>query len=94
MISFKGIPYAATPAGDRRWRAPQPVAPWTGVRPATAYGHDCMQKPIPGDAAASGGEFGEDCLFMNVWRPAATKPGAAPHGLFHDATVTSCRIES
>lgn len=35
-----------------------------------------MQKPIPGDAAASGGQFGEDCLFVNVWRPAATKPDA------------------
>jgi len=77
ILSFKGIPYAAPPVGDLRWRPPQPVAPWTSVRPATKYGPDCMQKPIPGDAAASGGEFGEDCLFVNVWRPAATKHGAA-----------------
>jgi len=77
VISFKGIPYAAPPVGDRRWRAPQPVASWTGVRPATEYGPDCMQKPIPGDAAASGGEFGEDCLFVNVWRPAPMKPATA-----------------
>jgi para-nitrobenzyl esterase len=77
VLSFKGIPYAAPPVGAWRWRAPQPVTPWRGVRPATAYGHDCMQQPIPGDAAASGGAFGEDCLFVNVWRPAATRPGAA-----------------
>lgn len=75
VLSFKGIPYAP-PVGALRWRAPQPVTPWRGVRPATEYGRDCMQKPIPGDAAASGGEFGEDCLFVNVWRPAATQPGA------------------
>jgi para-nitrobenzyl esterase len=77
VLSFKGIPYAAPPVGALRWRAPQPVTPWRGVRPATAYGHDCMQKPIPGDAAASGGDFSEDCLFVSVWRPAATWPGAA-----------------
>ncbi len=76
VLSFKGIPYAAPPVGALRWRAPQPVTPWRGIRAATAYGRDCMQKPIPGDAAASGGEFGEDCLFVNVWRPTATKPAA------------------
>jgi hypothetical protein len=64
--SFKGIPYAAPPVGPLRWRAPQPVTPWNDVRPATAYGDDCMQKPIPGNAAASGGEFGEDCLYVSV----------------------------
>jgi len=77
VLSFKGVPYAAPPVGTFRWRAPQPVTPWRGMRPASEYGHDCMQKPIPGDAAASGGTFGEDCLFVNVWYPAATKPGAA-----------------
>lgn len=75
VLSFKGIPYATPPVGALRWRAPQPVTPWREVRPAIAYGHDRMQKPIPGDAAASGGQFGEDCLFVNVWRP-ATKPDA------------------
>src|SRR5512139_784511 len=43
--SWKGIPFAAPPVGPLRWRAPQPAAPWSGVQPATAYGHDCMQKP-------------------------------------------------
>ena len=77
VLSFKGIPYAAPPVGVLRWRAPQPVTPWRNVRRATEHGRDCMQKPIPGDAAASGSDFGEDCLFVNVWRPAATRPGSA-----------------
>src|SRR6266496_2796161 len=75
VLSFKGIPYAAPPVGDLRWREPQPVKPWQGVRKANEYGHDCMQQPAPGDAAAAGGPFGEDCLMVNVWRPAAKKPG-------------------
>jgi para-nitrobenzyl esterase len=74
VVAFKGIPYAAPPVGDLRWRAPQPVAAWSGVRPAIEYGLDCMQKPLPGEAAASGGTFGEDCLFLNVWRPAVMTP--------------------
>ena len=53
VMSFKGIPFAAPPVGDLRWKPPQPVTPWTGVRPATAYGSDCMQLPFPGDAAPS-----------------------------------------
>lgn len=70
ILSFKGIPYAAPPVGDQRWRAPQPVTPWTGVRAATAFGHDCMQvvkkaiEPIQTTPS-------EDCLFVNVWRPAS-----------------------
>ncbi len=70
VLAFKGVPFAAPPLGDLRWRAPQPVAPWTGVRPASAYGHDCMQKPFPSDAAPLGTEPSEDCLVLNVWRPA------------------------
>jgi para-nitrobenzyl esterase len=75
VLSFKGIPYAAPPIGDLRWRAPQPVKPWKGVRKATACGHDCVQKAIPGDAAASGSTTAEDCLVVNVWRPATGKSG-------------------
>jgi para-nitrobenzyl esterase len=75
VAAFKGIPFAAPPVGDLRWRAPQPAAAWSGVRDATTYGHDCMQKPFPSDAAPLGTEPAEDCLVLNVWRPA--KPSSA-----------------
>lgn len=61
---FKGIPFAAPPVGELRWRAPQPVAPWQGVRDATRFGHDCMRP-----AADPAFEPSEDCLTLNVWRP-------------------------
>jgi para-nitrobenzyl esterase len=77
VISFKGIPYAAPPVGALRWRPPQPVTPWRDVRRATEYGADCVQKPISSDAARTGSVVGEDCLFLNVWRPAAMKPDVA-----------------
>ena len=67
--AFKGIPYAQPPLGALRWRAPQPVHPWKGVRDASAYGKDCIQEPFPGDAAPLGVGLSENCLFMNVWRP-------------------------
>lgn len=69
--SWRGIPFAAPPVGPLRWRAPQPVPPWAGVRPATAYAHDCMQVPLSSDAAPLGTLPSEDCLYLNVWRPAA-----------------------
>ena len=70
VIAFKGIPFAAPPVGANRWRAPQPVVPWTGVRKAGQYGPDCMQVPFPGDAAPLGVTPAEDCLYLNVWKPA------------------------
>ena len=73
VLAFKGIPYAAPPVGDLRWRAPQPGKPWKGVREASAYGHDCMQLPFPSDAAPLGTAPSEDCLVMNVWRPATSE---------------------
>jgi para-nitrobenzyl esterase len=78
VLSFKGIPYAAPPIGNLRWRAPQAATPWSGVRSATEYGHDCIQLPIPGDASASGGPMSEDCLVLNVWRPATIASGKIP----------------
>jgi len=68
--SWKGIPFAAPPVGDLRWRMPQPVARWQGVREATAYRNDCMQLPFPSDAAPLGTPPAEDCLYANVWKPA------------------------
>lgn len=73
VASWKGIPFAAPPVGALRWRAPQPVQPWPGVRQASAYAADCMQLPFPSDAAPLGTQPDEDCLYLNVWKPAAAK---------------------
>lgn len=70
VIAFKGVPFAAPPVADLRWRAPQPAAHWEGVRDAGEYGPDCMQVPFPSDAAPLGTKPAEDCLYLNVWRPA------------------------
>jgi para-nitrobenzyl esterase len=64
VLAFLGVPYAAPPVGDLRWRPPRPVAQWTGTRKAIAFGASCPQLParwLP-DVAWS-----EDCLFLNVW---------------------------
>jgi para-nitrobenzyl esterase len=74
VVSWKGIPFAAPPVGDLRWREPRPAAPWKGVRAADAYAHDCMQEPFPSDAAPLGTPPAEDCLYLNVWAP--EKPAA------------------
>ncbi len=76
--SFKGIPFAAPPVEDLRWRPPQPVQSWKGVRKADSYGADCMQVPFPSDAAPLGVKPAEDCLYVNVWRPARSVPGKLP----------------
>ena len=65
--AFLGIPYAAPPVGELRWRAPQPVTPWEGVRQATRYGSDCSQ--APNDIEKIRTTPREDCLYVNVWRP-------------------------
>jgi para-nitrobenzyl esterase len=67
---FKGIPFAAPPVRQLRWEPPQPVAPWQGVRQTNDFAHDCMQKPMPRDAAPLRTTPNEDCLYLNVWRPA------------------------
>jgi para-nitrobenzyl esterase len=79
VISFKGIPFAASPVGPLRWKPPQPALKWEGVREATTYGADCMQEPFPGDAAPLGVKPEEDCLYLNVWIP--EKPASAAQKL-------------
>jgi len=74
VVAFKGIPFAAPPVGELRWRPPQPVSRWTGVRQATEFGADCMQGRFgPPPTAVPGAPAprvpSEDCLYLNVWRP-------------------------
>jgi para-nitrobenzyl esterase len=66
--AFKGIPFAAPPFGPLRWREPQPVKPWSGIRPAADYANTCMQ-PNSGWNKNSADKASEDCLYLNVWAP-------------------------
>ncbi len=68
---YKGIPFAAPPVGDLRWRPPLPVAKWTGVRAATDFAPD----PFQGDGK---GNVSEDCLYLNIWTPAKSAAEKVP----------------
>ncbi len=70
LAIYKGIPFAQPPVGRLRWQPPQPVKAWSGIRAATHFGHDCMQKLFPGDAAPLRTRPSENCLYLNVWAPA------------------------
>ncbi|MDT5270328.1 MAG: para-nitrobenzyl esterase [Acidobacteriota bacterium] len=70
--AFKGIPYAAPPVGELRWRPPQPARRWEGVRSAEKFGPRCMQHPVFGDMNFRSDGMSEDCLYLNVWTPAKT----------------------
>jgi len=67
---FRGIPFAAPPVGDLRWRPPQPVQPWSGVRKAVEFGPRCVQGNVFGDIITRGPQMNEDCLTLTVWAPA------------------------
>lgn len=67
---FLGVQFAAAPVGDLRWKAPQPVPAWEGVREAKAFGNDPMQPNIFGDMSFRGASRSEDCLYLNIWTPA------------------------
>jgi para-nitrobenzyl esterase len=70
ITSFKGVPYAAPPVGPLRWKPPQPAPPWEGVRVADRTGPACMQPKEGLDPRVT---TSEDCLYLNVWRPAGTQ---------------------
>jgi para-nitrobenzyl esterase len=75
---FRGIPYAAPPIGDLRWRAPQPVPAWEGVRKADRFSSNCMQNDAawfpPNNGTRPPREISEDCLYLNIYTPAKS-PG-------------------
>jgi para-nitrobenzyl esterase len=81
VLSFKGVPYGSSTAGERRFKLPRPVAAWTGVRDALAYGHAAPQgnslatapptRPGGVSLVGEGATFSEDCLYLNIWTPAA-----------------------
>jgi para-nitrobenzyl esterase len=72
---YKGIPFAAPPVGDLRWRAPQPVVAWSGVKQANTFGPDCMQTSYPAGSpyANAPAPMNEDCLYLNVWSAAGAR---------------------
>jgi para-nitrobenzyl esterase len=67
IVSFKGVPFAAPPVGDLRWRSPQPVNPWQGVRKANEFGPGPMQDTAFGAMLGGPQNISEDCLYLNVW---------------------------
>ena len=75
---FLGVPFAQAPVGELRWKAPQPVLAWEGVREAKAFGDDPMQLNIFGDMAFRGSGRSEDCLYLNIWTTAQTTADALP----------------
>ena len=66
---FRGVPFAAAPVGNLRWKAPQPVVAWQGVRSAKQFGNDPIQYNAFGDMVFEGPKQSEDCLYLNVWTP-------------------------
>lgn len=77
VVAFRGIPFAAPPLGELRWRAPQPVAPWKRVRATRDFAAVCMQQMVPMDEPQLT-QPSEDCLYLNVWKPVAMAAKARP----------------
>lgn len=75
---FKGVPFAAPPVGEFRWKAPQPVQKWDGVRKADDFGPNPMQQNIFGDMMFGTKKMSEDCLYLNIWTPAKTMDEKLP----------------
>lgn len=78
ILSFKGVPFAAPPVGDLRWREPQPVKNWQGVRNTKKFGPRPMQLAVFGDMNFRSDGMSEDCLYLNVWTPATSEKDKLP----------------
>lgn len=76
--SFKGVPFVQPPVGDLRWREPQPVKNWTGIRKADKFGPRAMQRSIFGDMNFRSDGMSENCLYLNVWTPAQSDKERLP----------------
>jgi para-nitrobenzyl esterase len=80
VMVYRGVPFAAPPVGDLRWRPPQPAPAWEGVRDATEAGPACMQRAIPAEAGRfynpGVDRMSEDCLYLNVWTAAGPEDRA------------------
>jgi para-nitrobenzyl esterase len=76
VVAFLGLPYAAPPVGLLRWKPPEPVAAWKGVRNATKFGARCEQWPVWSDYLFLDSGPSEDCLYLNVYTPATVKAGS------------------
>lgn len=76
VVAFKGIPFAAPPVGANRWKAPQPVDPWTETRDATSFGPECPQMSLITRAYSP--KSNEDCLYLNLWTPDPPSPKPLP----------------
>ncbi|HNV83799.1 MAG TPA: carboxylesterase/lipase family protein [Arenimonas sp.] len=79
VFSFKGIPFAAAPVAQWRWREPQPVETWNGIRTAKKFGNACIQTPgLSEKNGGSPGKISEDCLYLNVWTPGLQQGAKLP----------------
>lgn len=78
-LRFLGIPFAEPPVGARRFLAPEPIAPWQGLKPALSYATSAIQRPIgPSPYVPHSPTYSEDCLYLNVWTPKS----AGPHPVY------------
>jgi para-nitrobenzyl esterase len=96
VLVFKGIPFAAPPVGELRWKPPAPAGAWSGVREANAFGPNCMQGSANGGAfPPHGGDrssvrMNEDCLYLNVYTTSASRGGKRPVMVWiHGGALTS-----
>jgi len=73
IVIYRGIPFAAPPVGDLRWREPRPVKNWEGVLKADKFAPACSQQPGVLTTGFLKYGFSEDCLYLNIWKPNVTR---------------------